>query len=257
MNTQNWLQPQPPALVAVNLDPSDAAKNYRADVVVPALDIERLRARDGLDALVQRLREVRAEACRTLDRARAALPRRRVLRAARRRRRRVRHVRARLLDRRLPRLPPPAQAAVPDGLGHARLRLPRRARRRAGGHRPDRLDLGRRGVPVRLRRARDVGPGEDPADRRDRRRRRLRDAPPRPGAERPGDPMASTCTCPTSRPWPRASACARRRSRGSRTSSARRSPSTSRDAWAERARRAGGGLVPPPTTSPNWYRKAG
>jgi thiamine pyrophosphate-dependent acetolactate synthase large subunit-like protein len=67
INTQNWLQPQPPALVAVNLDPADAAKNYRADVVVPALEIDRLRARDGLGALTERLRAVRAEACRTLD----------------------------------------------------------------------------------------------------------------------------------------------------------------------------------------------
>jgi len=36
VNTQNWRQPQPPALVAVNLDPADAAKNYRVDAVVHA-----------------------------------------------------------------------------------------------------------------------------------------------------------------------------------------------------------------------------
>ena len=36
VNTQNWRQPQPPALVAVNVDPADAAKNYRVDAVVHA-----------------------------------------------------------------------------------------------------------------------------------------------------------------------------------------------------------------------------
>jgi thiamine pyrophosphate-dependent acetolactate synthase large subunit-like protein len=36
VNTQNWRQPQPPALVAVNVDPADATKNYRVDAVVHA-----------------------------------------------------------------------------------------------------------------------------------------------------------------------------------------------------------------------------
>ena len=36
MNTQNWAQPQPPALVAVNLDRADATKSYAADVVIEA-----------------------------------------------------------------------------------------------------------------------------------------------------------------------------------------------------------------------------
>src|SRR5436190_6146488 len=35
-STQNWAQPQPPHLLAVNIDPADAAKNYRADVVLVA-----------------------------------------------------------------------------------------------------------------------------------------------------------------------------------------------------------------------------
>jgi len=34
MSTQNWLHPAPPALVAVNVDPADAGKNYAPDVVV-------------------------------------------------------------------------------------------------------------------------------------------------------------------------------------------------------------------------------
>ena len=65
MNTQNWLQPQPPHVVAVNVDPEDAAKNYRVDAVVDALDLERIRQRGG--DVAARLREVRAEACRELD----------------------------------------------------------------------------------------------------------------------------------------------------------------------------------------------
>jgi len=65
MNTQNWLQPQPPRVVAVNVDPDDAGKNYAVDAVTSALDLDRIRPRDGSPAA--RLREVRAEACRALD----------------------------------------------------------------------------------------------------------------------------------------------------------------------------------------------
>ena len=36
MNTMNWRLPQPPRLVAVNVDAADAGKNYRADAVVVA-----------------------------------------------------------------------------------------------------------------------------------------------------------------------------------------------------------------------------
>lgn len=32
MNTQNWQQPQPPILIAINVDENDATKNYRVDV---------------------------------------------------------------------------------------------------------------------------------------------------------------------------------------------------------------------------------
>jgi thiamine pyrophosphate-dependent acetolactate synthase large subunit-like protein len=67
VNTQNWLQPQPPHLVAVNVDAEDAAKNYRADAVVSGLDPDRLRDRGGLDDVAARLRTVRAETCRALD----------------------------------------------------------------------------------------------------------------------------------------------------------------------------------------------
>jgi acetolactate synthase-1/2/3 large subunit len=69
MSTQNWLHPQPPTLVAINVDPADAAKNYEPDVVIegdaalaadlagtlqgrhePWVDLERLR-RTALDDL--------------------------------------------------------------------------------------------------------------------------------------------------------------------------------------------------------------
>jgi len=65
MNTQNWLQPQPPQLIAVNVDAEDAAKNYRVDACTEMLDSDRIRRRDGDPAA--RLRTVRAEACRALD----------------------------------------------------------------------------------------------------------------------------------------------------------------------------------------------
>ena len=65
MNTQNWLQPQPPRILAVNVDPEDASKNYPVDLVVGRLDPGRVRQREGTPA--ERLREVRAEACRDLD----------------------------------------------------------------------------------------------------------------------------------------------------------------------------------------------
>jgi thiamine pyrophosphate-dependent acetolactate synthase large subunit-like protein len=74
VQTQNFAMPQPPALVAVNLDPEDAAKNYRVDVMlegdaaeVTAALAERLPERDGLDAVAQRLHDVRARACSALD----------------------------------------------------------------------------------------------------------------------------------------------------------------------------------------------
>src|SRR5215213_8642248 len=56
MNTQNWLQPQPPRLVAVNVDAADAGKNYRVDATTERLDLERIRQRD--DDVAARLRAV-------------------------------------------------------------------------------------------------------------------------------------------------------------------------------------------------------
>jgi thiamine pyrophosphate-dependent acetolactate synthase large subunit-like protein len=74
VQTQNFAQPQPPALIAVNVDARDAAKNYRVDVLlegdatrVTAALAERVRGPVDLEALSGRLHEVRAEACRALD----------------------------------------------------------------------------------------------------------------------------------------------------------------------------------------------
>jgi thiamine pyrophosphate-dependent acetolactate synthase large subunit-like protein len=47
MMTQNWGMPQPPRMVAINIDPRDATKNYKADVVIRAT------AGDGLTALAE------------------------------------------------------------------------------------------------------------------------------------------------------------------------------------------------------------
>jgi thiamine pyrophosphate-dependent acetolactate synthase large subunit-like protein len=65
MMTQGWKQPQPPHLVAINVDPTDASKNYRPDVVVEAdaakatsALAERLGERGGLDSLKRRVRDL-------------------------------------------------------------------------------------------------------------------------------------------------------------------------------------------------------
>jgi thiamine pyrophosphate-dependent acetolactate synthase large subunit-like protein len=78
VQTQNFAMPQPPALVAVNLDREDAAKNYGADVMIEgdagrvlAALADRLdggrRPNGGHERLIDRLRSVRAEACSALD----------------------------------------------------------------------------------------------------------------------------------------------------------------------------------------------
>jgi acetolactate synthase-1/2/3 large subunit len=65
MMTQGWKQPQPPHLVAINVDATDASKNYRPDVLVEAdareataALAERLSERGGLDSLQRRLRDL-------------------------------------------------------------------------------------------------------------------------------------------------------------------------------------------------------
>jgi acetolactate synthase-1/2/3 large subunit len=92
MMTQAWKQPQPPHLLAVNVDATDASKNYRPDMVVEADAreatgrlAERLAERGGLDSLRQRVRDLNAavrkriaiedpDAATFLDAIEAALP---------------------------------------------------------------------------------------------------------------------------------------------------------------------------------------
>ena len=66
MATQNWRMPQPPALLAVNVDAADAAKNYRPDQVLVGdarAVTERLadavRQRDGRDGLAVQIDSLR------------------------------------------------------------------------------------------------------------------------------------------------------------------------------------------------------
>jgi thiamine pyrophosphate-dependent acetolactate synthase large subunit-like protein len=65
MMTQGWKQPQPPHMVAINVDPADAAKNYLPEVLIEADAAHgtaalagRLTERGGLDSLAHRLREL-------------------------------------------------------------------------------------------------------------------------------------------------------------------------------------------------------
>lgn len=63
--TQNWLMPKPPKLIAVNVDPKDAAKNYQPDITLvgDARDVVSrlltgLASRPGLGELTSRLRRI-------------------------------------------------------------------------------------------------------------------------------------------------------------------------------------------------------
>ena len=68
MMTQNWEQPQPPHLIAVNVDAEDASKNYLPDLVLEAdaraateALVHRVEQRGGHDALAARLKRLREE----------------------------------------------------------------------------------------------------------------------------------------------------------------------------------------------------
>jgi thiamine pyrophosphate-dependent acetolactate synthase large subunit-like protein len=65
MMTQGWKQPQPPRLVAINVDPADASKNYLPEVLLEADAAlaterltERIQRRGGIESLARRVREV-------------------------------------------------------------------------------------------------------------------------------------------------------------------------------------------------------
>jgi thiamine pyrophosphate-dependent acetolactate synthase large subunit-like protein len=71
--TQNWAMPQPPHLIAINVDPEDAAKAYLPDVTIEGdareateLLAHRIERRGGLEALARRLKELEAEVRRRL-----------------------------------------------------------------------------------------------------------------------------------------------------------------------------------------------
>ncbi|HET9736827.1 MAG TPA: thiamine pyrophosphate-binding protein [Solirubrobacteraceae bacterium] len=78
VQTQNFAMPQPATLVAVNLDREDAGKNYGPDVMIEG-DAARVltaladrldggpRPDGGHERLIDRLRAVRADACAALD----------------------------------------------------------------------------------------------------------------------------------------------------------------------------------------------
>jgi acetolactate synthase-1/2/3 large subunit len=73
MMTQGWKMPQPPHLVAVNVDAADASKNYRPDVVLEADAADGAAAladglgeRGGLDSLKRRLTDLNAAVRRRL-----------------------------------------------------------------------------------------------------------------------------------------------------------------------------------------------
>ena len=150
MMTQNWAMPAPPQLVAINVDPVDAAKNYSPDVV----DRGRRRARcarrwprGSAARRPGRLRRALAGRCATSARrgcGRRAPDELRFLersppRRPRRRRGRRRHVHPGLLARRLP--PPCRAAALAYPMGWGTL----------GFAFPAAIGAARRARPARLR----------------------------------------------------------------------------------------------------------
>jgi thiamine pyrophosphate-dependent acetolactate synthase large subunit-like protein len=70
VQTQNFAQPQPPRLVAINLDAEDATKNYRAEAVIvadAAICAELPVDPRPMDGLAERMHGVRSQACGALD----------------------------------------------------------------------------------------------------------------------------------------------------------------------------------------------
>jgi thiamine pyrophosphate-dependent acetolactate synthase large subunit-like protein len=74
VQTQNFAQPQPPALIAINASAREPDTNYRVDLKLlgdaaelSGMLAQRLTPRLGLDGIAERLREVRAQACSALD----------------------------------------------------------------------------------------------------------------------------------------------------------------------------------------------
>ena len=264
MMTQNWAQPGPPKLVAINVDSLDATKNYAAAIViegdaktVAAALADALPPRDGLDELAGEAGEPAGERPRAPGggvRRRARLPRR---------------VRA-----------PPCPTTPPWSCdmcipgywlgGFHPVPAPRRLRTRWAGGRwasvpgGDRAGAARPGQAVAVcgdggflfacGELATVAQERPPLTARGRRRRRLRDAALRPGA-RGGDDVRRR---PPHAGLRRAGAALRRAGRSRR----RPRRGVLRRARAPRRRSrarvlvARAALQPPPTTSPRWYRRA-
>ena len=166
-----------------------------------------------------------------------------------------RHVHPGLLARRLPHAGGAAQLQIPLGWGTLGYAFPAALGAALAGAGPDGRRLRRRRLPVRLRGARDGRPGADPAHHRDRRRRRLRDAALRPGRVRRGALRR------------RPAHAGLRRARGGfgiRAETVDGLDDEFGEALAGTSRtrrrrvlvaRTPEPLVPPPNTSPNWYRR--
>ena len=233
VQTQNFALPQPPRLVAINLDPDGrdeelprgrGARLARRRACEELASRSRERAPTGS---TERLHEVRADACGTLDgRAlrfldaiRFAVPDDGVV----------------VADMCIPgywlagfHTPAhPRKLQIPLGWGTLGYAFPAALGAALAGEGPVVAIAGDGGFLYAARRARHGRPGAHPADARDRRRRRLRDAALRPGRDGQPSATASTSSRRTSSRSPARSGSARTRSTGSTTSSARRWPRTS------------------------------
>ena len=234
VQTQNFAQPQPDTLIAVVARaarqlPRRRPRSTATPASVTAALADGVRDRGGLDALAERLRRgarrglrQRSTPPRCASSTRSASPSPPTASSSSTCASRATGSPASTR--------PPRRAGCRSRSAGERSATPSRPRSapRWPARRPGRLDLRRRRLPVRLRRARHDGPGADPADRRDRRRRRLRDAPLRPGARRRRDLRRRPAHPRLRRPRRLLRRPARRPSTASTTRSARRSPATSR-----------------------------
>ena len=243
VQTQNFAQPQPPRCSRSTSTPRTRRRTTRADVVLDADAAAACAAlaaavrERALDGLADRLHEVRADACGTLD-ARAlrfldairfAVPDDGIV----------------VADMCIPgywlagfHTPAhPRKLQIPLGWGTLGYAFPAALGAALAGRGPVVAIAGDGGFLYAPRRAGHGRPGADPAHARDRRRRRLRDAALRPGRDAAPTATASTSSRPTSCALARAfgiRAAARRRARRRLRRRARRARARPR---AERARR--------------------
>ena len=194
MMTQGWKMPQPPHLVALNVDARDAAKNYLPGRRAGGRRRRRLGARRAAPR-ARRARTPSADAWPSWEAGSARSSRRRTPRpppSSPPWRPRCPTTRSWSADMCIPgywlggfhRTPAPRKLSYPLGWGTLGCAFPQGlgsalAECGAGGQ-----HLRRRRLPVRVRRPGHRQAGADSAHRRGRRRRRLRDAPLRSGTAR-------------------------------------------------------------------------